>query len=113
MNAHDKFLESPYMLEDIDHTALQAEIASEAEALLAEWAVKSKAEEATDGYDLLTDERGDIVHIVAFALAQIGQEMLATRVTERDAAVLVGNSVIRMVRACAIKVATHAVTEAA
>ena len=113
MNAHDKFLERPYVMADIDHTALQAVIASEAEALLAEWAVKSKAEESADGYDLLTDERGDIVHIVAFALAQIGQELLACRVTERDAAVLVGNAVIRMVKGCALRVATHTVTEAA
>jgi hypothetical protein len=113
MNEHDKWLESPYAAAEIDHERLQAEISAQADALLAEWAVKSKAEESADGYELLIDDRGDIVHIAAFALAQIGQDVLACRVTERDAAVLVGNAVIRMVKACAVQVATHTLTEAA
>lgn len=113
MNAHDKFLEEPYTAAELDQERLQEKISAEAEALLAEWQKAPSAEDYTHNFELLMDERARIIQVTAFALGQVGtftESFLS--VSERDAAVMIGNHVIEMVRACALDVATFLTVDA-
>jgi hypothetical protein len=102
MNAHDKWLQAPYETSAIDHEALQAEIASEADARLIEWQSIEAASRDVYGYELLQNE---LDFIISYAAKHLGKE-------DRDSAMLaLGRYVAAKVQRAAIEVATHVCTE--
>lgn len=104
MNAHDKWLQAPYEAAAIDHEALQAEIASEAEARLIEWQDMDIAARDAHDYELLD---GEIDFIISFA-AKVMAAPEAIR--EHEFAVL-GQYIVTKVQRAAFDLATHVCTE--
>lgn len=100
MNAHDKWLQAPYEAAAIDHEALQAEIAAEADARLIEWQDVAAAGRDAHGYELLVDD-------IEFILANAAKQMAASSEDSLGAMAVLGYYVASKVRRAAFKVATH------
>ena len=104
MNAHDKWLQAPYAAAAIDHEALQAEIAAEAEARLIEWQRIEGASRDAHNFELL---QNDIEFIVMYA-ARVLSEPKAIQREELEG---LGRYVAAKVKRAAMDVATHVCTD--
>ena len=102
MNAHDKWLQSPYGAAAIDHEKLQAQIASEASARLIEWQDVEAAGRDANDYELLRDD-------IDFIIANAAKQMAAPVVEATEAMALLGFFIVSKVRRAAFIVATHVV----
>lgn len=107
MNSHDRWLQKPYEEQEAAAQERKARIATESEALMIEWVDIGKAINSVDGFELLLDERARIVSNVALCLDLVERG----KFTKGDAVAYIGNSVINMVKAAAVNVATHQIKE--